>query len=395
MSTQVAADERLLRGYSGRLLLTVSIGWGVLQGGRLLLSPLLPQIRADLAISNAQAGLAFTAAWGIYALLQYPSGRISDRLSRKVLLVVGLLAACVGFLLIAGAPVYPAFVAGATVLGIGAGLYPTAARALVSDLFVERRGQAFGLHTASGDLGGVLSAGLATLVVAVATWRAAFGPVVVVLVLVAVGIHGWNREPYVVGRVDLAVGRTARRILGDADLRRLLIAYALYAFTWQSAAAFLPTFLQTAKDVSPAAANATFAGFFVVGALVKPVAGGVADAVPRGLFAPALLVVAALTLAGVLTTSSVLAAVVGVVVFAAGLMAYPPVMQSYLMDTFPTDSMGGDLGAMRSIYIGLGALGPTYVGAVTDAISVTTAFAGLVVALVLSAGIILTLEARR
>ena len=391
----MAADERLLRGYSGRLLLTVSIGWGVLQGGRLLLSPLLPQIRADLAISNAQAGLAFTAAWGIYALLQYPSGRISDRLSRKVLLVVGLLAACVGFLLIAGAPVYPAFVAGATVLGIGAGLYPTAARALVSDLFVERRGQAFGLHTASGDLGGVLSAGLATLVVAVATWRAAFGPVVVVLVLVAVGIHGWNREPYVVGRVDLAVGRTARRILGDADLRRLLIAYALYAFTWQSAAAFLPTFLQTAKDVSPAAANATFAGFFVVGALVKPVAGGVADAVPRGLFAPALLVVAALTLAGVLTTSSVLAAVVGVVVFAAGLMAYPPVMQSYLMDTFPTDSMGGDLGAMRSIYIGLGALGPTYVGAVTDAISVTTAFAGLVVALVLSAGIILTLEARR
>ncbi|MDX1746161.1 MAG: MFS transporter, partial [Halobacteriales archaeon] len=114
--------------------------------------------------------------------------------------------------------------------------------------------------------------------------------------------------------------------------------------------------------------------------------------VPRGLFAPTLLTVAAATLAVVLLSGSVFIAVVGVVVFAAGLMAYPPVMQSYLMDTFPTDSMGGDLGAMRSIYIGLGAFGPTYVGAVTDAISITTAFAGLVVALVVSAGVILSLE---
>lgn len=392
MTTASARDERLLHGYSGRLLLTVSVGWGVLQGGRLVLSPLLPQIRADLSITNAQAGLAFTAAWGIYALLQYPSGRISDRLSRKVLLVGGLLAACVGFLLIAGAPVYPAFVLGAVVMGLGAGLYPTAARALVSDLFVERRGQAFGLHTASGDFGGVLSAGLATLVVALATWRAAFAPVVVTLVLVAVGVHRWNREPYAVERIDLAIGTTARRILGDVGLRRLLLAYALYAFTWQSAAAFIPTFLQTAKGVSPGAANATFAGFFVVGALVKPVSGGVADAVRRGLFAPALLLVAAITMAGVVRTSSPTVAIVGIIVFAAGLMAYPPVMQSYLMDTFPTDSMGGDLGAMRSIYIGLGALGPTYVGAVADAVTITTAFGGLVIALVASAVIILSLE---
>lgn len=392
MTAERAEAERLIRGYSGRLLLSVSIGWGVLQGGRLVLSPLVPQIRADLAISNAKVGFAFTAAWGIYAMLQYPSGRISDRLSRKVLLVAGLLAACVGFLLIAGAPAYPAFIVGAAVMGIGAGLYPTAARALVSDLFVERRGQAFGIHTASGDLGGVLSAGLATLVVAVATWRAAFTPVVAILVVVAIGLHWWNREPYDVARVDLAIRTTASRILGDAGLRRLLLAYALYAFTWQSAAAFLPTFLQTAKGASPAAANATFAGFFVVGALVKPVSGGLSDAVPRGLFAPALLGVAATTLAGVLLTGSTLVATMGVVVFAAGLMAYPPVMQSYLMDTFPTDSMGGDLGAMRSIYIGLGALGPTYVGVVTDAISITTAFGGLVVALVLSAGIILSLE---
>ena len=62
-------------------------------------------------------------------------------------------------------------------------------------------------------------------------------------------------------------------------------------------------------------------------------------------------------------------------------MAYRPVMQAYLMDSFPTDSMGGDLGAMRTVYIGLGALGPTYVGAVAELLDFRGAFAGIVASL--------------
>jgi hypothetical protein len=40
-------DERLLTAYSGRLLIGVSLGWAFVQGGRLLLSPLLPEISAE------------------------------------------------------------------------------------------------------------------------------------------------------------------------------------------------------------------------------------------------------------------------------------------------------------------------------------------------------------
>jgi len=64
------------------------------------------------------------------------------------------------------------------------------------------------------------------------------------------------------------------------------------------------------------------------------------------------------------------------------------VMQSYLMDAFPDDSAGGDLGAMRTVYIGLGALGPTYVGTVATAADYRVAFWGLVVALLASAGLV-------
>jgi MFS family permease len=81
-------------------------------------------------------------------------------------------------------------------------------------------------------------------------------------------------------------------------------------------------------------------------------------------------------------------AVAAVAVFAVGLLAFPPVMQSYLMDAFPDSSAGGDLGAMRTVYIGIGALGPTYVGATATLASYDLAFWGLVVALLAAAGIV-------
>ena len=383
-----SSDERLVTGYSGRLLIAVSLGWLAIQAGRLVLSPLLPAIQADLGIGSTRAGFALTVLWGLYATLQYPSGRLSDVLTRKTLLVSGLLVVAAGFVALGSAPTYPLFLVGALFVGLGAGLYPTPARGLVSDLFVERRGQAFGLHTASGDVGGIVAAGLATVVVAVATWRFAFGPIVLAAAAVALALHLWSRESYVLERPELAVASTARRLLGSGETRWLLVAYASFAFTWQATTGFLPTYLQVGKTFTPVVANAAFAALFVVGAVVKPIAGGLGDRVPKPLLAVASVALGAVSLSVVVLANTPLVATVAVVLFAAGLMAYPPVMQAYLMDTFPAASAAGDLGAMRSVYIGLGALGPTYVGVVADLFSYDVAFAGLVGTLLFSGGLI-------
>ena len=386
--TETASEERLLTGYAGRLFVGASVGWLAIQAGRLVLSTTLTAVKADLHITNAQAGIAFTTLWGLYALLQYPSGRLSDVLSRKTLLTAGLALAAVGFTALASAPSYLLFLAGAAVVGAGAGLYPTAARALVSDLYTAKRGRAFGLHTASGDLGGMAAAGLAAVVLAVATWRVAFLPVVVVVAAVLLALHLWSREPYVVERRPLHVRETLSRLLGAPRFRWLLVAYALYAFTWQAVAAFLPTYLEAGKQFDPAVAQAAFAVLFGVGAVVKPTAGALSDRVSRRTLTATSVVVAAAALVGVVLVDSPLAAIAAVVVFAAGLMSFPPVMQARLMDAFPDDSAGGDLGAMRSIYVGLGALGPTYVGATATYVGYRAAFLGLVAALLVCAGIV-------
>jgi MFS family permease len=387
-ATATDAEEHVVRGYAGRLLVAASVGWLAIQCGRLVLSPMLPTISADLGITDAQAGFAFTTLWGLYAVLQYPSGRLSDRLSRKTLLVAGLGLSAVGFAAVASATSYALLLGGAAVLGTGAGLYPTVARALVADLYSAKQGRAFGLHTASGDVGGVASAGLAAAVLAYATWRAAFVPVVVVVVAVLLALHVWSREEYVLAVRSLALRDTVDRLLVGSQFRWLLVAYTLYAFTWQATAAFLPTFLETGKGFAPLVGQVAFGVLFGVGAVAKPTAGWLSDSVSRRALTVGALLLGATALVAVVFAGSPAVAVAAVAVLAVGLLAFPPVMQSYLMDAFPEGSAGGDLGAMRTVYIGVGALGPTYVGTTATVASYDLAFWGLVAALLAAAGIV-------
>jgi MFS family permease len=382
------ADERLVRGYGGNLLVVVSVGWLTLQGGRMLLPPMLPTIIEELSITPFRAGVALSVLWGLYALCQYPSGHYSDRLSRKTLLVAGLGLACIGFATLFGAVTYPLFLVGVAVVGVGVGLYPTAARALVSDHFEERRGGAFGIHTASGDVGGGAAAGVAVVVLGVWTWRAAFVPVVAILAVVLLVIHRLSREPYTVETARLGAVSAAKRLFAEREIRWLVVAYCLFAISWQGTMGFLPTYLQQTKAFSPALASAGFAGLFLVGAVVKPLSGDLGDRLRRGPVAASALALGALALGALVVTQSTAAVVAATVLYAVGLMSFPPVMQSHLMSVFPDGTMGGDLGLARTVYIGAGSLGPTYIGFVAERASYDVAFAGLVCGLVVGATIV-------
>jgi hypothetical protein len=66
-------------------------------------------------------------------------------------------------------------------------------------------------------------------------------------------------------------------------------------------------------------------------------------------------------------------------------------MQAHLMDSFPDESMAGDLGATRTVYIGIGSVGPAYVGFVASRLNYTVAFAGFVVAFLVGGLVVLAL----
>lgn len=375
--------ESLLTGYTGQLSLVVAIGWLATQLGRQVVPPLLPAVIDQLGITPGKAGIAITISWIAYALVHYPAGRLSDQLSRKTLLVFGLAVSVTGLIALVNALLFTVFLIGVAFLGAGAGIYYIVSRALLSDLFIEKRGQAFGLNQAAGSTGSVLAAGVAAAALAVATWQAAFLPAVIILCVVLLVVHFQSREPYIVEWVDFEFRDSGTRVFEIWEIRWIIVVYSLYTFSINGVASFLPTFLQVNKGFSPTVASGGFALIYITGILVAPLAGNLADHRNRLGIAMISLLVAVLGLVSLVAVPpSVFLMAIVVIVFATGMRAYAPTMQAYLMDVFPPEKLGGDFGFFRTIYIVAGSLGPTYVGIVAERLDYSTAFFGIAVLLV-------------
>lgn len=131
--------------------------------GNSMLIPLLPVIRGALNLTLSQVGLLITAFSLPAALIIPLAGYLSDRLSRKVVMVPALCIYGLGGLIAGVAALilarpYPVILAGRVVQGIGAGGTYQLAMALTGDVFQSaERSWALGLLEASNGLGKVVS----------------------------------------------------------------------------------------------------------------------------------------------------------------------------------------------------------------------------------------------
>ncbi|MFB6202260.1 MAG: MFS transporter [Halorhabdus sp.] len=378
--------DRLLAGHAGRMLVVLTVAFAVVKTARYALPPLLPAISADLSLTPFQAGLGLATINVFFAAQQFPSGRLSDQLSRKTVLFASLAFMTLGCLTLAATPTYAVFLLGMVLVGIGGGLFPSASRAWVTDLFTARRGEAFGFHLASVDVAGIVASGLAFVVFSTfVSWRFVFLPIVALLVILLPLVQFWSTERVVLARVDLNVRETAVRVLATRRVRRVALVVSLYMFTVQGLTGFLPTYLQVEGGFDPSTASLAFAALFVTGAISKPLTGRFSDGNNRLIVGAAGLAVGAAGVGLFLAVPSGVPAVVGVVLFAAGHKGFLPTVEAYLMDGFEADSMGGDLGILRTVYWSAGSLGPAYVGYVSAVLGYREAFLGFVGTLVAGA----------
>lgn len=381
--------RHIFSGYAGRMLVGTSLAWFGVVMARLLLPPLLPAIIEDFTLTLALAGGTLSAMQAINAVFLYPSGRLADELSRATLIVPGLVVLTVGVLLIAASPMYLGFLAGVVVLGMGAGLFTIAPRALISDHFVENRGRALGIFAAGFNAGGFLASVLAAVLFD--RWRLPFVALAVLMAVITVLYVRWNREPYdfAVRSAEIGLLSTVRRILTTRELRRPLVAFTLFYFVTRSFLGFFPIYLQSSKGFSPAAASAAFAAVFVVGGVSKVYAGALSDRFPRRYVAVVGLALAMASLGGIVAFDSLLALAPLIFLFAVGHQSQFPLIDAILMDAAPAENIGGDLGAAKTVFFLIGSLGPTYVGVVAQVAGFTVAFAGLVACLLVSAVLLL------
>jgi predicted MFS family arabinose efflux permease len=395
---RVRAPVRTVTGESGhgvRMLFLVFAGWAIIQTVQNVIPPVLPLVIEDLQLSPVVAGASLTAMNGLYALGQFPSGQIADRINRITPVAISLVGLVVGATLIAGATTGVLFVVGICAFGLAKAFYVIPSRALVSDLFEASRGRAVGVVTVGSDFGGVAAAGVAFLAIGAGNWRLPFLPLAGLLIA-ALGVFLlWSRNDVRFARPSVSVVAPLRRVSRDPELRRLVAAYSLFWFAGLSVLNFLPTFLGATKTVTLGIATWLFALLFVTGAIVKPIGGMLSDRVPRIWVSAGSLGLAVLALLLIVIADKVPVIALGVVVFAVGWKIQPPVVEALLMDRSADAHVGADLGVAKALSFGLGSFGPTYVGYMGETYGYDLGFVGLIVCLLGSAALLVSLRQTR
>jgi len=385
------------------VLVLTSLIWFLGKFVRYAFPPLFEPLQASYGVSNAAVGAAFSGFMAVYALLQFPSGAIADRVGAVRVIALGAVVAGVGSLALLFDTPFAVLAGAMLVIGAGTGAHKTVAIRLLSRVYPVRTGRALGAHDTVGALGGVAAPAAVTLFVAAppalagflsrlpgADWRGLF----VVTGVIALALAGAFalRVP---GRLPADADRGPERegsepgasdylaLFEDRRLAAFVIVTIAFSFAYNGAVAFLPLYLSQAAGLSTATANLLYSALFAV-TFVQLVSGDLSDRFGRFPVMVAALALAAAALVGVVALARgetgagpiVLGALV--VAFGLGSHGFRPVRGVYLIEALPERLAGGGLGVVRTLLMGAGALAPGRVGLLAGALALAAvAAAGL------------------
>ena len=399
-------EPRRIGGYDALIL--VSVIWFLGKFARYLFPPLFGPLQSTYGLSNATIGAAFSGFMIAYALMQFPSGAVADRIGPVPVVVAGASVAGVGALALVVDSPFAALVAAMVVIGVGTGVHKTVAVRLLARVYPARMGRMLGIHDTLGALSGVAAPAVvvaflappAALALALdrlpgADWRALFlltGVGFLALAFVSAlrlgGRFAGERPAPDSGDTESTGAREYLRQFGDRRFSAFVSVTVGVSFAHNGLVAFLPLYLSEELGLATSTAGLLYSVLFAV-ALVQLISGDLSDRVGRF---PVIVATSGLAAAGLAALVilppldvGVVAAAVAVAGFGVGSHGFQPVRSAYLMELLPERLAGGGLGVVRTLLMGAGALAPGIVGVVADTAGFRPAFGLLAAVLAVSA----------
>jgi MFS family permease len=377
------------------LALTATI-WFLAKFLRYAFPPLFGTLQDAYGVSTAVVGTAFSGLMLVYALAQFPSGTLADRLGAVRIVAGGAVVAAVGALSLAVDAPFAVLVVGMLLVGLGTGAHKTVAIRLLARVYPARTGRALGAMDTVGAFGGVVAP--AVVVALAGQWRLTFlaGGVAGVGLAGAFALRAGTRTE--AGPADDGPApplRTYLSLFADRRFAAFAVVAVLFSFAYNGVVAFLPLYLVDAAGLAPATASLLYSGLFAL-TLVQLASGELADRIGEGPVLVATPSVAAAGLAGVLSLDGLGLPAMALSVGALGLGShgFRPVRGVYLVRVIPEAVAGGTLGIVRTGLMTAGAVAPGVVGALVEFVGYRAAFAPLLAALagaaLVAAGLALT-----
>ncbi|QCS44962.1 MFS transporter [Natrinema versiforme] len=376
--------------YRNTVLSLCTVAFFVTMAGRLAISPVVPDITAELGVSNAVVGTALTGMWLAYALTQFPSGLLADRYGERLVILVSVGGTGVFGLCLVVAPHFAIFFVGTVLLGAAAGLHYSVATTLLTRTYTDL-GTAVGIHNSGAPAAGLVTPVVVTWIAATYGWRLALGLTTVISIPVFVLFFRYIRptEPrYPNQRIREKLKLVPLlEILSRPTISFTVLVAIICDFTWQGIASFLPTFLIQYQDYSPTVAGTLFAAYFLVQGVLQIGVGSLSDRYGRD-SATALCLLSGIAALGLLVATTRFALIALSIVLLGLSMGWGAAVMPRFMDHLSGDERGVGFGFIRTVYMIVASTGSVVTGLVADRYGWAISFAVLIALLGVGLGLL-------
>jgi MFS transporter, DHA1 family, multidrug resistance protein len=156
----------------------------------------LPIYAKNVGLNDAEIAIVFGAQLTLAMVAKPIAGRVSDRVGRIPVIVVGLLLCAAALPLIFRSESLTVFVLAAPLLGVGVGAVTPVTNALIADLASTRRlGAAMGVFGTIWDIGEAAGPMIAGFLIGDLGYARTFDVLAAVIALVTVGLMALVRDP--------------------------------------------------------------------------------------------------------------------------------------------------------------------------------------------------------
>ncbi|MFL9710706.1 MFS transporter [Methylobacillus sp. Pita1] len=259
---------------------------------RLIIAGLLPYIKAEWGLSDAQSGLLSSLLTLGMVLFAFPVSIALDRWSRiKTASLMGVfwgVASASG----AFAQNFGQLAASRALVGAGEAAYAPASYAWISAAFPRRRLQlALGVFSASQPIGMALGIALGGFIAAHYGWRHALGLMAIPGILVAIALYRCrdyrNIQPETSSADQQKPGHWQvirhnwSRIVRTPSLLLAYLSSAMATLQWVPVVFFLPTYLNRIHGIPLQQASLMTSGLLMIGVVAIPLGGWIMDTLTR------------------------------------------------------------------------------------------------------------------
>ena len=310
-------------------------------------SAVIPLVRADLGITNAQAGGLMAFFFVTYTLFQLPSGYLGDRLGPRKVLSFGALVSILGNIIFSQGSNFTVLSIGQLVNGMGQAMgWNSAIKLVVSWFPRSRRGTAIGLFATCVTGGSSVGIRLSGFLGDQLGWRSSFIIPPAIMATVALGfwilvrdhprergLPDFEDELQLEKQIDSDPRSRLSVVLTNRTLWTVALIYFCFVYVQFGCLVWIPSFLKEGYAMSVDRASTISFLVLLPGVFASPLGGFVSDHYFGGRRKPLILLGMSvlsgsaflLSLGVSLTLATVLLAVVGLMILMPDILlaAYP------------------------------------------------------------------------